>query len=67
MSSTSTAQGQWLEVTDHLIAEFDFLAPGHVISSVALCRRRLVSLGLCGEGLLTATESMARSMLSSEG
>jgi hypothetical protein len=63
-SSTSATQGQWFVVADHLMSEFDSLAPGRVIAAVALCRRRLTVLGLRGDGLAYATESMARALLS---
>jgi hypothetical protein len=47
---TSTTQGQWLTATDHLMSEFDSLAPGRVIAAIALCHRRLAAVGLRGDG-----------------
>jgi hypothetical protein len=63
-TSSMTSQAQWFSITDHLISEFDSLAAGSVIAAVARCRRNLAAVGLRGDGLALATESMARSLLS---
>jgi hypothetical protein len=66
-SVVSRRHDEWFTVTEHLISELESLAPGRVIACVALCRRRLAAEGLRGEGLLYATESMARTMLAPQG
>ena len=54
-----------VSVIDRLIVEFDNSPAGRIIAVVALCRHQLVETGLQGDGLVVATESMARTRMSS--
>ncbi len=51
-------------LTDRLVKEFGDSPPGRVMAAVALCRYQLAHAGVQGEGLLLATEAMARARMS---
>ena len=50
-------------LTERLIAEFGTTPAGRVIAVVTLCRHQLAETGLHGDGLVLATESMARTRM----
>ena len=50
-------------VTERLIEDFDWVPAGRVLATVAVCRSELARTGVRGEGLLEATEAMARSRM----
>ncbi len=51
-------------LTERLVGEFESSPAGRVIAVVALCRHQLAEAGLHGDGLVYATESMARTRMS---
>jgi hypothetical protein len=55
---------EMVALTERLIAEFDRTPAGRVIAVVTLCRHQLAEAGLHGDGLVYATESMARTRMS---
>jgi len=64
IDDTRKARLALVAVIDRLIAEFDGAPAGRIIAVVALCRHQLVETGLQGEGLVVATEAMARTRMS---